>query len=237
MSYGLNIFNSNGYSQIDGLFSSFEITQKGTLTNGANILLASSFEEYSKSLFFVAPPGPGYFIAGGYRPQNTNLFYIYVTSSPDGLTPGFPAGTWNYFIAKPITAKSNNPYGLEVYNQGGSILLDSGKEVFGIDAIMQINTRQTYPNYANYNFDLTTPALPVGKKRYMLIFPYLDQYYMETNPSGFGNTQAYRMAMNALSSTSIRYRQCLTGDATGETGDGGLKYWANERILGASAYL
>lgn len=242
MAFGFESLNENGISIIDGSLANYQITQKGSFyATSASVpeidIGPQNGLDAQKSLLFFSPPGPGYFSIG-YRAVTTTSNLLVSPLPGDGNLGGFPAGTWYYFIAKPVSSFSGNAYGLQIINPSGVTILDSGHESFGIDGGVLVSSYTTYPSFTNASFDINVAAPPSGKRRYILAAGSWSGFpFAQTNPDGFGLQYNLSFVLNVVSATTARYHQYQWGDSTGETGGGGIVYYENFKFFGATAYL
>lgn len=125
--FGIQVFNTDGFMTIDENFSTMQVLASGTATSNQMVYFPA---QANRPLIMVSVPyGKSFLSAGagdeyGYGPIITDpnsSFYLYAAS-------GSAAFSYSYKVLTPRTnvGSSGVPWGLRVFRSDGAVLFDSG---------------------------------------------------------------------------------------------------------------
>lgn len=180
MSYGIQVFNDSGFTQIDGLDRNLQIVATGTTGNWPQspYLTTSLPSTVDNSVVvFIAPNATFGSGQGGTIPISGWIDYSAKTFTLNRiLSFSYYQGSFNYVVCVSNQAEPTSGYGFNTYTSTGDLAFSSAYNQMK-EVIHQTYTLTTTPNYT---FDSSNAAWESG-----------------TNP------QDYYVMVNALGRTGI----------------------------------
>lgn len=191
MSYGIQVANIYGETQIDGFYKNFQVLSFGTSSPSTGTtyggLLCPVYAQFdTKNPVVMARPIND---VGGLV-SCCSYFYPTNTMNIQGFYPGTIQTAIKYVILEPtaVPPAGSNDYGIEIYDQLGGVVFSSRRRNFIIDAVITLVSNSWMTTHT-----VTLPPVEFGKRYYQMLVRWGHQADQE----GFG------VAITELSATTI----------------------------------
>lgn len=146
MSYGLSISNQSGEVQIDSGFRNLQIVAEGSTTvaaTGLSYTFTVNFApQANPPLFFYRNPSRGASGVDGVSAltmaRDINGNYSSIRLRPQDVYGTGGSYTMDWFVAAPSNSTSGDPWGLQVFDNAGAKVFDSGARYMRIAEVVTI---------------------------------------------------------------------------------------------------